>query len=368
MIGAGIFTTPAKLATAVGPAAILTYLFVIFAVWCMAQSFGRLSELYPGAGSFWQYTKPWAGDAVGKAVSWSYIVGLSVAMGLVAKYAGIYLQEYLPSIPAAFLTGFVLFGIGILQYIGGIAIAASQYVSICCTAFPLISISALCLSKASVANLTPFAPYGFGAIVAAIPAVIFGFMGFESITTLSEVVKDPQRTLPRALNIAVLGVGFIYIFFVGTIFAAIPASAFTSASMPLSEPLKQIFPEYGWLVNLIHASMTIAFISVINAVTFALSRLIGALRKQHQAQEQTRYSRWLPTFDALALVYIAFRVLKTPDLFFAISSLLLMTPFLTSFITLLTLPRERTVVTYITCATTIIVFCSAMYNVILQLL
>lgn len=52
MIGAGIFTSPAKLATAVGPAALLTYLFVIVAVWCMAQSFGRLGELFPGVGSF----------------------------------------------------------------------------------------------------------------------------------------------------------------------------------------------------------------------------------------------------------------------------------------------------------------------------
>ncbi len=366
MIGAGIFTTPAKLATAVGPAAIITYLFVIFAVWCMAQSFGRLSELYPGAGSFWQYTKPWAGDTVGRIASWSYIIGLSVAMGLVAKYAGIYLHEYVPSLTPSILTVLVLAAIGVLQFIGGAAVAASQYISICCTAFPIIAIAGLCLTKASIANFTPFAPFGLGAVLSAIPAVIFGFMGFESITTLSEVVHDPKHTLPRALNFAVLGVGLIYIFFIGSIFSAIPASTFASASVPLSEPLNQLFPNYTWLVNLIHASMTIAFISVVNAVTFGLSRLISSLRKPMQTG-YAKLDQWLPTFDALALIFLAAWLLKTPDLFFAIASMLLMIPFLTSFITLLTLPRERTVITYITCATTIIVFCSAMYNVIWQL-
>lgn len=288
-------------------------------------------------------------------------------MGFLTERAGIYLQEYFPTIANTYLSFMVLLAIMILQFIGGKAIAVSQYISICCTIFPLITIVGLCITKASWHNLIPFAPFGYAAAIREIPAVIFGFMGFETITTLYAVVEDPKKTLPRALNYAVLAVGTIYLIFIGTIFATIPAELFANASVPLSQPFKQLFPEYHWLVNLIHASMTIAFISVINAVSYAMSQLILPLRPFGLSRIKD-YARLTSIIDVLLLIYLAFRLLKTPDLFFAVASMLLMIPFLTSFITLLTLPRERTVVTYITCATTVIVFCSAVYNVAQQLL
>ena len=65
MIGAGIFAVPATLASCVGPAGILTYVFVIIAVWFMAQSLARVAQLYPQEGSFYTYTKQWAGHVGG---------------------------------------------------------------------------------------------------------------------------------------------------------------------------------------------------------------------------------------------------------------------------------------------------------------
>src|SRR5436309_583154 len=96
MIGSGIFATPAVLAANVGPAGILAFLFVIVAVWFMAQSLARVAELYPEEGAFYTYAKQWSGHTGGMIASTAYFVGLLIAMGLLAQMAGTYLKLFFP--------------------------------------------------------------------------------------------------------------------------------------------------------------------------------------------------------------------------------------------------------------------------------
>ena len=65
MIGSGIFTFPAVFASNVGPAGILAFLFVIFSVWAVSFSLSYLARDYPEEGSFYTYTKQWAGNIGG---------------------------------------------------------------------------------------------------------------------------------------------------------------------------------------------------------------------------------------------------------------------------------------------------------------
>ena len=53
MIGAGIFTAPAAIGSFVGPAGIIAYIFVIIAVWFIAQSLSRVAARFPQEGSFY---------------------------------------------------------------------------------------------------------------------------------------------------------------------------------------------------------------------------------------------------------------------------------------------------------------------------
>ena len=80
MIGAGIFSTPTKLLSYVGPAGILAYLFVVIAVWFMASSFARLGQLFPTEGSFYTYARQWGGHSMGLVSSGSYILGIVIAI------------------------------------------------------------------------------------------------------------------------------------------------------------------------------------------------------------------------------------------------------------------------------------------------
>ncbi|MGE0207406.1 MAG: amino acid permease, partial [Candidatus Babeliales bacterium] len=96
MIGAGIFAVPTALASNVGPAGILTFTFVIIAVWFMGSSMARLAQLFPQEGSFYIYAKQWSGHIGGLIAAGSYLVGLLIAMGLLTQEAGGNLHDYLP--------------------------------------------------------------------------------------------------------------------------------------------------------------------------------------------------------------------------------------------------------------------------------
>src|SRR5262245_2205421 len=87
MIGSGIFTAPAAIASYVGPAGIVAYIFVVLSVWCMALSLARLAALYPQDGAFYTYTRQWGGHAMGLLAGGFYIFGLIVAMGLLCQVA-----------------------------------------------------------------------------------------------------------------------------------------------------------------------------------------------------------------------------------------------------------------------------------------
>jgi amino acid transporter len=65
----------------------------------------------------------------------------------------------------------------------------------------------------TAAPLTPAAsPNGFQGLVSGAIFAALSYVGFEGAATLSEEVREPRRTVPRAIFLSVLGVGVLYIF------------------------------------------------------------------------------------------------------------------------------------------------------------
>ena len=118
MIGSGIFTAPAAMASHVGPAGILAYIFVVCAIWFMASSIARLAYLFPEEGSFYTYTKQWAGHRGGLIAVSSYFIGLVIAMGLLSRVAGVYLHPAFPQFTETQLGIIALWTLVILNMFG----------------------------------------------------------------------------------------------------------------------------------------------------------------------------------------------------------------------------------------------------------
>lgn len=346
MIGSGIFATPAVLAANVGPAGILAFIFVIAAVWFMAQSLARVAELYPEEGAFYTYAKQWSGHTGGMIASTAYFIGLLIAMGLLSQMAGIYLQLFFPGCSQYTLGLIALIALVVLNMFGVVLSEVGQHILIVCTVFPLIATTIMCFTKADFNNLIPFAPYGFTNVLKATRVIIFGFFGFECATSLFNIVEDPQKNVPRALTYSIALVSTIYILFVGSILLSTPLEYFTDPRMPLSDTLKLVFPNNLWVIKIIHASILSAILGTIHSMIWASSNLLTLLVKKSKGALSKKLvdvglldQRFAVLFVGLS-IFISYSTLKNLDLFFCLTSIFLVPAFMMSMITLLTLKSE----------------------------
>lgn len=346
MIGAGIFGIPVALAANVGPAGIITTIFVAVAVWFMAISLARVTALFPQEGSFYIYSKQWGGHNLGIVTSGAYLIGLIIAMGLLSQIAGYNLQHYFPTSSPITLGLITLVLLVILNMFGVVMSEAGQRILICSTVFPLLASIFICFTKADLHNLIPFAPYGWLNVLKASKTVIFSFFGFECATSLFTILKNPEQNISKALAYAITIVSVLYILFTTAIILAIPLDAFTSPTMPISTVLKFAFPNLVWPIEAIHLSVLSAIIGTIHSMIWASSNLLISLNKElkNGLTKKVLQNNWLNNKTAVLLIglaiYTSFISLKNIDLFFSLTAIFIVFAYICAIITLLFIPKE----------------------------
>lgn len=346
MIGAGIFTAPAALASNVGPAGILAYIFVVIAVWFLAQSLARLAGLYPEEGAFYVYAQQWGGHVMGMIASWTYFTGLLIAMGLLSQVAGFYLQPFFPQFSPYALGLCTLIALTLLNMFGVALSELGQQILIVCTTFPIIATTIMCLTKVDTNLLVPFAPYGMRNVFQATRAVIFGFFGFECAASLFAIVKDPQKNVPRALTYSIILVGTLYTLFVASLILSTPLELFVSSSIRIPDILQMTFTDKPWLITAIHISILSAVLGTIHSMIWSSSALLISLMKKvkNNTVKTLLNNNIINAKTSVLLVglciFISFSSINKIDLFFSLTAVFIVCAYLLSIITLLTLRAE----------------------------
>jgi len=346
MIGSGIFTAPAAMATNVGPAGILAYFFVVASIWLMATSIARVAYLFPEDGSFYTYAKQWAGHRGGLFAVTIYFIGVLVAMGLLSRIAGIYLLPLFPQLSEVQLGIIALWALVILNLFGVVLSQLGQHILVVCTIFPLIATTILSFTKVSMANLFPFAPYGITNVLKATKIVIFSFFGFECAASLFNVVKNPSRNVPRALTYSIFAVGAIYILFVSSIILSTPLEYFASSTQRIPDILRITFPNNPWLIHCIHLSILSAILGTIHSMIWSTSSLLVLIVSKlkstaaRSVQRSGIINQKTSVLIVGAAIFLSNLTFKNPDLFFSLTAICNVSAYIMSMITLLTIKEE----------------------------
>lgn len=338
MVGAGIFTVPSALQATVGPVGLLAYFFVIIAVIFMALSLARVSQLFPQEGAFYTYAQAWAGHTGGLIASGLYIAGLLVAMGLLTKITSNYIHVYFPVLSSTTIGIALIAALLALNMAGAVLSQIGQVILFILTLVPLLVITLLCFSQASISHLTPFAPYGFGQVFTALKAVVFGFFGFEAIPSLFVLLDNPRKTVPRAIIYSIVLVGIIYFTFVSSIFLALPRELFPTSDTALASVLKQVFPQYPLLIDGINWAIIITIIGTLHAMMWAVSSLIVSIAR--------KIAR--PISQTVSIIFVSCAIIAASifftsiDLLFSIAAVGIVSAYMSAMITLITYKKERT--------------------------
>jgi len=209
IIGAGIFVLSGVAAGIAGPAVILSFLIAGVIAMFTALSAAELSSFITETGASYAYTKKAFGRFWSFLVGWfkyfDYMVGgAAVSVGFAAYLTSLFtLEGALPILIAAIGLPIILCALNIL----GVK-EATRTTSI----MVLIKIFAIVLllmvggfylaQHFDVGHYTPFFATGYGGMLNGAAVIFFVFIGFNTVTMMSEETKNPQKTIPRALMIA----------------------------------------------------------------------------------------------------------------------------------------------------------------------
>ena len=374
MIGAGIFSITSSLASQVGPAGILTYLFAFVAVWFMAKSMARTAFLYPQEGSFYIYAKQVGGHYFGLLSATCYLIGLLIAMGLLSRYAGTYLHSSFPMYDASTL-GLGLLAVLVFLNVLGVKLSElGQYILIVCTVFPLVATTIMCLMKMDLANLTPFMPLGPASILDGTKIAIFGLFGFECTASLFNIVENPEN-VPKALTYSLLLVGMIYLFFIGSIILSIPLSVFTeNPSISIPQALQTIFPDSTFILGLIQFSILSAIIGTIHSMIWSASELMISYFKQLHITPLTKainkgvVNQKATVLICGAIIFAFYVGITDMKIFFSLTDVGLIFAYITALLPLLKLKSEwksgQNISTILGLVTACTIFCIALKTVV----
>ena len=241
IIGSGIFMLPVTLAP-LGRNALVGWLVSGVGVLCIAFAMGRLSRL-SGDGIQANVEREF-GPTVAFLVAWAFWVSNWVAQASVAVAAASALS--FAGLDLGGQSGIVMVAIGwliVLTAINAIGVRASggfSLVTVAIKLLPLLAVIWLFADHGASGNAFepfPAVPITFTNIAAATALTFFAFTGFENATTPVGKVRDPARTLPRALLGGTAFVVVLYLVAGTAIQMLLPADLVAASSAPFADAL-----------------------------------------------------------------------------------------------------------------------------------
>jgi basic amino acid/polyamine antiporter, APA family len=300
-IGTGIFFVLTTEVPVAGPAVVFSFLAAAVVAGLTALCYAELASSIPVAGSSYSYAYATLGEVFAMMVAACLLLEYGVSSAAVAVGWSQYVNQLLGNlfsfqIPDALsyspedgglinVPAMVLVFLCMLLLIRGASESAKAN-----SIMVLIKIAVLMLFVVvgitgwNSNNLADFAPFGVAGIWAATGGIFFSFIGLDAVSTAGEEVKDPQRTMPRAIVLALLIVSAVYVMVALVAVAAQPWQRFEGQDAGLSQILQDVTGAQ-WPGTVIAAGAIISIFSVTLVTIYGQTRILFAMGRDGMLPE-----------------------------------------------------------------------------------
>jgi amino acid transporter len=222
IIGADIYVASAFGAGLLGPFSLVVWVVAGFMAIVIALCFAQCSAMLPKVGGPYAYAHAAWGAFAGFIVGWSLWLAEWMSLAVFPVAFTQYLMFFLPGLSLfSQIVVKVLFVVFlIVTNIAGVKAAGrTNDVLTLVKLVPLVFFTAVGLiymaSNPSMIriNFSPFIPYGFSNFGAALVLIFWAYAGFEISTIPAEEIKDPGKTIPRAI---IVGITIVTVFYLTT--------------------------------------------------------------------------------------------------------------------------------------------------------
>jgi APA family basic amino acid/polyamine antiporter len=293
IIGTGIFVLIGVASGLAGPAVILSFVIAGIVVFLTALSAAELASFIHEAGGSYIFTTKAFGQFFGFIVGWmqsfDYIIGASaVAIGFAAYFT------YFVGIPTStenlIVIGCILPLVLTLVNLKGLKEAAgANNLLVALKIVALVIFVAIggyfIFSHGDYANYQPFLPTGIRGVLSGTAIIFFAYVGVNTVTTMAEEVKDPGRTLPRAILIAMAVTTALYIGVSAVAVGLVNWKILGPSSAPIEAALVVATSNF-LVIKYVALSALFATTSVVLSSIFGGSRMLFAMARQKVIPER----------------------------------------------------------------------------------
>ncbi|MCF6386691.1 APC family permease [Mycobacterium sp. MBM] len=219
MVPLTVFTTYGIVTETTGGRLPLAYVVTLVAMVFTARSYARMATAFPVAGSAYTYTQRTFGAPTGFLAGWALLLDYLFLPMINYLVIGIYLEAAVPALPAWVIIVVTIAIVTVLNVVGIVSVARANALIIAIqTIFIVVFVVLAAASLAGGGTVDLAAPFtgdgsagGLGPVFAGAAILCLSFLGFDAVSTLSEEAKDAKRNVPRAIMIATVVAGLIFI-------------------------------------------------------------------------------------------------------------------------------------------------------------
>ncbi|MFF0575450.1 APC family permease [Streptosporangium saharense] len=292
MIGAGVFAALAPAARAAGAGLLVGLAVAAVIAYCNAISSARLAALYPDSGGTYVYGRQRLGDFWGYLAGWSFVVGKTASCAAMALTVGLYVwPEHAHAVAVAAVVALTT-----VNYTGmrKTMWLTRAIVAVVLAVLAAVAVACLTSGAADAARLDLTSGVTVTGVLQAAGLLFFAFAGYARIATLGEEVRDPARTIPRAIPVALGLTLVVYAAVAVAVLVVLGGNRLAGATAPLADAVRAAgLPA---LVTPVRVGAAVAALGSLLALILGISRTVLAMARD----------RHLP--HALAAVHPRFAV------------------------------------------------------------
>jgi APA family basic amino acid/polyamine antiporter len=277
MVGAGVFAVWAPAARAAGPALLLGLVIAAVVAYCNAVSSAQLAAVYPVSGGTYAYGRERLGPWWGFAAGWAFVIGKTASCAAMALTFATYAVPGPGWLRRIVALAAVLTLAGV-NYRGITRTARLTRVLVACTVAVLALVVIALLVAGPSRELTVWSsdsdPYG---VLQAAGLLFFAFAGYARIATMGEEVRDPARTIPRAITIALAVAVGIYLVIGISLLVTLGADGIAGATAPLAAAVESAGA--GSVVPVVRIGAALASLGALLALIAGIGRTSLAMAR-----------------------------------------------------------------------------------------
>lgn len=236
MVPLTLFTTYGIVTQLTGGRLPLAYLVTLVVMLFTARSYGLMARAFPYAGSAYTYSQRSFGPGIGFMAGWALMLDYLFLPMINYLVIGIYLNAAFPTVPNWVFIVLAIAAVTVLNIVGIVSVSRTNTVIIAVQAIFIVVFVALAIvaiNGAGPGEVDLTAPFvgtgdseGFSPVLAGAAILCLSFLGFDSVSTLAEETREPQRALPRAITLVTVLAGILFVCLAYVSHVSYPSHAF----------------------------------------------------------------------------------------------------------------------------------------------